>query len=63
MENAENRVKALEETNKKLQRMFDVLVRRLAAVERKSNNTAHTARVTEQKVSQLQSKVENMGKH
>lgn len=51
--NAEKRVIALETTNKKLQRLLDVLQRRLAAVERKGNNTAHTARVTEQTVSQL----------
>ncbi len=60
MNNAEKRVITLEksvstllEINKKLQRMLDVLQRRLGAVERKGNNTAHTARVTEQTVSQL----------
>ena len=53
MDNAEKRVKFLEDTNKKLLRMIDVLSRKLAAVERKGNNTAHTARVTEQKVSEL----------
>lgn len=56
--NAEKRVKKLEDINKKLQRVIDVLMRRLSAVERKGNNTAHTARVTEHKVSQLQRTVQ-----
>ena len=57
------RIKALEDMNQKLQRTVNALMQRMSLLERKTSNTAHKARVTENNVRQLQRQVHiNEGK-
>ncbi len=57
------RIKALEDMNQKLQRTVNALMQRMSLLERKTSNTAHQARVTENNVRQLQRQVHiNEGK-
>lgn len=53
-----DRIKHLEETNKKLQQTLNVLLRRLALVEKKANVMSHTLRLTETNVRQLSGKLQ-----
>jgi hypothetical protein len=53
-----DRIKQLEETNKQLQRSVNLLLRRVALVEKKANVMSHTLRLTETNVRQLSSKLQ-----
>lgn len=61
--NDTKRIQLLEEMNQKMQRTINALMQRMSQLDRKTSNTAHQARVTENNVRQLQSKVQmNEGK-
>jgi hypothetical protein len=51
-------IKQLEETNKKLQRTVNTLLRRVQILEKKHSVAAHTLRLTETNVRQLSSKLQ-----
>ena len=53
-----DKIKNLEETNKKLQQTINTLLRRVAILEKKSNVMSHTLRLTETNVRQLSSKLQ-----
>ena len=57
MANAD-KIQNLEEENKKLQRTIDVLLRRVAVLEKKQNVAAHTLRLTETNVRNLTAKLQ-----
>ncbi len=63
MDNDTKRIQLLEDLNQKLQRTVNALMQRMSQLERKTSNTAHQARVTENTVRQLSTKIQmNEGK-